>query len=42
MWFAKVSAQLVQNRWKIVIRTVEGTAESLRRGRIATGGAAEA
>src|ERR1700740_2197857 len=42
VWFAKISAQLVQKRWKIVIRTVEGTAESLRRSRIAAGGPAEA
>jgi hypothetical protein len=42
MWLTKISAQLLQKRWEIVVRTMKGTAESLRRSRITTGGAAEA
>jgi hypothetical protein len=42
MCFTKIPAQLVEKRWEIVVRAMEGTAESLRRSRITAGGAAEA
>jgi hypothetical protein len=41
-WLAKIPAQLVQKSWEVVARIVQRSAESPRRIRITSGGAAEA